>query len=763
MSELQDTARRLLDDGDGAGRDRLGGRPAAAPGRPSSPSAADADRLDLRHALRAQPGHLPEPAPRPGRRARQGRRRGQGLRRQGGRGPAARGAARARRRRAHRRALRRRGRRARAPEAAGAHAGDRRAALLRAATCASRRSVDVLVGEPQPEPPRHGRARRAHRRARRPEPRGALGLLDRASSARCTQCYACRQVCPLCCLRALHRREDAAAVDRDLAAPARQLRLAPDARPCTSPAAASAAASASAPARSASRWACSTASCSRSCDELYGYTVSRRPGGAGARSAPTPRRHAGVHQVSDAASHRTTPWRRSSTSWPRRPAGGRAGVGRRRRPRRRLPQARRARPSTARSRARPSSPWASGLPRLSLKQFFLPPTEALFSLAAARPARSSSSRRRPTFAAAGRARRAALRRRRPADRRQGHELGLRRRALERAPRGDHDLQPGLPGVEDDSCFCTRRGPRRRHDARAPDGLLTPVEGGYLVEAVTDKGAAFVAAHRALVRRPPAGAAGETLRAQAEDFRAAARERVAANLAARHGSRARLARPPLRRPLLADAWAPRCNGCGACASVCPTCHCFDIVDEPESVGRGVRRRNWDTCQTCVFTLHASGHNPRDDQNARFRQRIEHKFLVYPLKFGEVLCTGCGRCSRACPRGQDLAEILAPSTSGPRGGDAATRGAVRLPDVEPSVGQPSTSPTSSRSRPSSTRPPTRARCRLRFKDDDKAARLHLQGRPVRRVLGVRRRRVHLLHRQPADPRGLHRVHASRPPAR
>ena len=30
-------------------------------------------------------------------------------------------------------------------------------------------------------------------------------------------------------------------------------------------------------------------------------------------------------------------------------------------------------------------------------------------------------------------------------------------------------------------------------------------------------------------------------------------------------------------------ALRCHGCGACASVCPTCHCFDIVDEPEGVG------------------------------------------------------------------------------------------------------------------------------------------------------------------------------------
>ena len=35
---------------------------------------------------------------------------------------------------------------------------------------------------------------------------------------------------------------------------------------------------------------------------------------------------------------------------------------------------------------------------------------------------------------------------------------------------------------------------------------------------------------------------------------------------------------------------------------------------------------------------------------------HKFSIYPARFGEILCTGCGRCSRACPGGMDLPEIL-----------------------------------------------------------------------------------------------------------
>jgi ferredoxin len=99
----------------------------------------------------------------------------------------------------------------------------------------------------------------------------------------------------------------------------------------------------------------------------------------------------------------------------------------------------------------------------------------------------------------------------------------------------------------------------------------------------------------------------------------------------------------------------CLGCGTCAFVCPSCHCFDIVDEGDW-RRGHRVRNWDSCAFSHFTLHASGHNPRPRQWTRFRQRVYHKFLYYPDKFGRLLCTGCGRCIQACPGGVDLIEVL-----------------------------------------------------------------------------------------------------------
>lgn len=100
---------------------------------------------------------------------------------------------------------------------------------------------------------------------------------------------------------------------------------------------------------------------------------------------------------------------------------------------------------------------------------------------------------------------------------------------------------------------------------------------------------------------------------------------------------------------------RCLACGACAFTCPTCHCFDMVDEGNAAV-GSRVRNWDACQFALFTLHASGHNPRSMQAQRQRQRILHKFRVYREKFGRLLCTGCGNCTRNCPVGLGVRPVL-----------------------------------------------------------------------------------------------------------
>jgi len=99
----------------------------------------------------------------------------------------------------------------------------------------------------------------------------------------------------------------------------------------------------------------------------------------------------------------------------------------------------------------------------------------------------------------------------------------------------------------------------------------------------------------------------------------------------------------------------CIACGTCTYVCPTCHCFDIVDEGD-IDDGCRIKNWDSCMMCQFTMHASGHNPRPLKTNRFRQRIMHKFKYYNDLFDRILCSGCGRCQRHCPTDIALKGLL-----------------------------------------------------------------------------------------------------------
>lgn len=107
---------------------------------------------------------------------------------------------------------------------------------------------------------------------------------------------------------------------------------------------------------------------------------------------------------------------------------------------------------------------------------------------------------------------------------------------------------------------------------------------------------------------------------------------------------------------------KCLGCGICTYLCPTCHCFDITDEinpgagDSATSGGKRVRCWDSCMFPLFTLNASGHNPRPTYKERMRQRIMHKFNYCPENFKEIFCVGCGRCIRNCPVNIDLREIL-----------------------------------------------------------------------------------------------------------
>ncbi len=182
---------------------------------------------------------------------------------------------------------------------------------------------------------------------------------------------------------------------------------------------------------------------------------------------------------------------------------------------------------------------------------------------------------------------------------------------------------------DEACFCTSLGfgPRATEGS---DVLLVPTAGdNYLVEAVTEKGKSFVAQAGAVITEGQPGA--EKVAYPEKKFElAGVKEWLAANF---------------EHPLWKEEFQA-CLGCGTCTYECPMCHCFDIVDEGDIHG-GARCKNWDSCQFSEFTLHTSGHNPRPSQDARWRQRLRHKFVYYAEKFGAEACVGCGRCIRNCP--------------------------------------------------------------------------------------------------------------------
>lgn len=195
-----------------------------------------------------------------------------------------------------------------------------------------------------------------------------------------------------------------------------------------------------------------------------------------------------------------------------------------------------------------------------------------------------------------------------------------------------------------TCFCTSfgLGPFSKENA---DVFLIDLGERFLLESVTEKG------DEILGRQDLPGASRKDI------DRAGELEREA-----RDAIRDKLNISGLKDKLSGSFDNPvweeihlRCVGCGACTFFCPTCHCFDIVDEGDAE-KGERIRIWDSCMFPLFTLHASGHQPRETGKERMRQRIMHKFNYFPEKFGEAACVGCGRCIVNCPVNLDIREVV-----------------------------------------------------------------------------------------------------------
>ncbi|PRP96546.1 Anaerobic sulfite reductase subunit B [Enhygromyxa salina] len=195
------------------------------------------------------------------------------------------------------------------------------------------------------------------------------------------------------------------------------------------------------------------------------------------------------------------------------------------------------------------------------------------------------------------------------------------------------------------CFCASMGTGPRVGP-GYDLCLTELDGGFVVEAETEAGAALV---------------------QRLDARAAADAELTARDAGLDSCRQTMGREldteglpgllfgNLDHPRWTEV-AERCLACGNCTQVCPTCFCFDVKDVSLLANaETARERSWDSCfGQDHSTIHGAVFRPAIAD--RYRQWLTHKFASWTSQFDASGCVGCGRCIAWCPVGIDVTEEL-----------------------------------------------------------------------------------------------------------
>ncbi len=200
----------------------------------------------------------------------------------------------------------------------------------------------------------------------------------------------------------------------------------------------------------------------------------------------------------------------------------------------------------------------------------------------------------------------------------------------------------------DSCFCTSLGssPFSKENL---DLLFTELGESYYVEIITERGAKTIKVADKLFSKPTKKDEEKRVEAQLQAEKKFARDididKTTDKLA------------DIYDAALWDSIGEKCIGCGICTYLCPTCYCFDINDEISTDrAKGARVRTWDYCTHQIYTLQASGFNPRPAQKYRVRNRIYHKFKYLHDNFNLLGCVGCGRCIEHCPVNVDITEII-----------------------------------------------------------------------------------------------------------
>ncbi|MBU0759531.1 MAG: 4Fe-4S dicluster domain-containing protein [Candidatus Omnitrophica bacterium] len=203
----------------------------------------------------------------------------------------------------------------------------------------------------------------------------------------------------------------------------------------------------------------------------------------------------------------------------------------------------------------------------------------------------------------------------------------------------------------ESCFCVALGimPYPTEDF---DINLSEIESGYVAEIGSEKGGKIIKEYFKLFQK------AELYKDKKEENRGRLKEELLAHVRDKMIPAKDSLQPLFRKKFDSELWeetVKTCVECGACNVICPACHCFVLKDQ----GRGddfERLRLWDSCLLRSFAVMAGGANPRKLLAQRLRNRFDKKFNFFPDVIGKFGCTGCGRCSDACPGKIRIDEVL-----------------------------------------------------------------------------------------------------------
>jgi len=200
----------------------------------------------------------------------------------------------------------------------------------------------------------------------------------------------------------------------------------------------------------------------------------------------------------------------------------------------------------------------------------------------------------------------------------------------------------------DTCFCLKSHPQEEFDIN-----LTPLEEGFLVEPGSEKGSKIVSTNSSLFE-----VAQEGFIKQRDNIRESVADKVKQNIEDNNVPSPTKLKGAVENNFESEMWedeAKTCVECGACNTICPTCHCFLLYDQTDKK-KMARLRLWDSCMVKDFARVAGGENPRGRLWMRLRNRFEKKFDYFPKVAGMNACTGCGRCISACPAKIDIRKVL-----------------------------------------------------------------------------------------------------------